>query len=125
MGTVSLRGLRNNLGDTIRTVAHTGREVIVTDHGKEIAVIIGMVDYERLHEHADTADRPNPAPTSNAQWIAERDARPAVLDAHKSALQKIDTIVGNESRLGPDECARIRGVLFAALSEQHQRDVGP
>jgi antitoxin YefM len=40
----------------VRTVAATGEEVIVTDSGTEVAVIISMTDYERLHEHADVAD---------------------------------------------------------------------
>ena len=56
MGTLSLRGLRENLGNTVREVAHTGREVIITDNGKEVAVIISVVDYERLHQHADVAE---------------------------------------------------------------------
>ena len=56
MSTHSLRDLRSNLGSVIRTVAATGDEVIVTDSGTEVAVIISMADYERLHEHADIAD---------------------------------------------------------------------
>jgi antitoxin YefM len=56
MSTHSLRNLRNNLGSVVRTVAATGEEVIVTDSGTEVAVIISMTDYERLHEHADVAD---------------------------------------------------------------------
>jgi antitoxin YefM len=56
MSTHSLRDLRSNLGSVVRTVAATGEEVIVTDSGTEVAVIISMTDYERLHEHADVAD---------------------------------------------------------------------
>lgn len=56
MSTRSLRDLRSNLGSVVRTVAATGEEVIVTDSGTEVAVIISMTDYERLHEHADVAD---------------------------------------------------------------------
>jgi len=56
MSTHSLRDLRSNLGSVIRAVAATGDEVIVTDSGTEVAVIISMADYERLHEHADVAD---------------------------------------------------------------------
>ena len=56
MSTQSLRDLRNNLGSVVRSVAATGEEVIVTDSGTEVAVIISMADYERLHEHADVAD---------------------------------------------------------------------
>lgn len=40
----------------VRDVAYTGRETIITDNGREVAVIIGLDDYERLHEHADLAD---------------------------------------------------------------------
>jgi antitoxin YefM len=56
MSTHSLRDLRLGLGNTIREVAYTGEEAIVTDSGTEIAAIISMEDYERLHEHADVAD---------------------------------------------------------------------
>lgn len=56
MGTMSLRELRDGLGNTVRAVAHTGNETIITDNGKEIAVIINIADYERLHEHADVVD---------------------------------------------------------------------
>jgi antitoxin YefM len=51
-----LRDLRANLGKTVREVAYSGHEAIITDSGSEIAVIISMEDYERLHEHADVAD---------------------------------------------------------------------
>lgn len=56
MSTHSLRDLRNNLGSVVRAVAATGEEAIVTDSGTEVAVIVSMADYERLHEHADVAD---------------------------------------------------------------------
>lgn len=56
MSTVSLRELRERLGTLVRSVATSGEEVIVTDSGTEVAVIISMADYERLHEHADVAD---------------------------------------------------------------------
>ena len=56
MSTLSLRDLRTQLGSAVRPVAATGEEIIVTDSGTEVAVIISMADYERLHEHADVAD---------------------------------------------------------------------
>jgi antitoxin YefM len=56
MSTHSLRDLRSSLGSVVRTVAATGQEAIITDSGTEVAVIINMADYERLHEHADVAD---------------------------------------------------------------------
>ena len=56
MSTHSLRDLRNSLGSVVRTVAATGEEAIISDSGTEVAVIISMADYERLHEHADVAD---------------------------------------------------------------------
>lgn len=56
MSTLSLRDLRNNLGAVVREVAYTGHEAIITDNGREVAVIISLDDYERLHEHADVAD---------------------------------------------------------------------
>jgi antitoxin YefM len=56
MSTLSLRDLRNNLGAVVREVAYTGHEAVITDNGREVAVIISLDDYERLHEHADVAD---------------------------------------------------------------------
>jgi antitoxin YefM len=56
MSTHSLRDLRGNLGNIVRAVALGTEEAIITDSGTEIAVIISMTDYERLHEHADVAD---------------------------------------------------------------------
>ena len=56
MSTHSLRDLRAQLGVIVRGVATTGEEAIVTDSGSEVAVIISMADYERLHEHADVVD---------------------------------------------------------------------
>ncbi len=56
MSTHSLRDLRSSLGSVVRRVAATGEEAIITDSGTEVAVVISMADYERLHEHADVAD---------------------------------------------------------------------
>lgn len=56
MSTHSLRDLRGRLGTVVREVAYSGEEAIVTDNGREIAVIISLADYERLHEHADIVD---------------------------------------------------------------------
>jgi antitoxin YefM len=56
MGTHSLRELRGSLGAVVRAVTATGEEAIITDSGTEIAVIVSMADYERLHEHADVVD---------------------------------------------------------------------
>ncbi|NEW38543.1 type II toxin-antitoxin system Phd/YefM family antitoxin [Nocardia cyriacigeorgica] len=56
MSTHSLRDLRMQLGGIVRGVAATGEEAIITDSGSEVAVIISMADYERLHEHADLID---------------------------------------------------------------------
>ncbi len=56
MSTLSLRDLRNKLGAVVREVAYTGHEAVITDSGREVAVIVSLDDYERLHEHADVAD---------------------------------------------------------------------
>lgn len=56
MSTHSLRELRASLGTIVREVAYTGEEAIITDSGTEVAVLISMADYERLHEHADVVD---------------------------------------------------------------------
>ncbi len=85
----SLRDLRANLGTIVRDVAYSGDEVIVTDSGTEIAVIISMGDYERLHEHADIADavrlrelRRTPfKPMTMAQMLDELGVDPAEVHA--------------------------------------------
>ena len=51
-----MRDLRANLGSIVREVAYSGEEAIITDSGTEVAVVISMSDYERLHEHADVVD---------------------------------------------------------------------
>lgn len=56
MSTHSLRDLRSSLGSVVREVAYTGQEALITDNGREVAVIISLDDYERLHQHADIAD---------------------------------------------------------------------
>ncbi|MEY8017932.1 type II toxin-antitoxin system Phd/YefM family antitoxin [Mycobacterium servetii] len=56
MSAHSLRDLRGSLGAVVRAVAATGEEAIITDSGTEVAVIISLADYERLHEHADVVD---------------------------------------------------------------------
>lgn len=56
MSTHSLKVLRANLGNVVREVAYSGQEAIITDSGTEVAVLISIGDYERLHEHADVAD---------------------------------------------------------------------
>lgn len=89
MSTQSLRDLRANLGTIVRDVAYSGDEVIVTDSGTEVAVIISMGDYERLHEHADIADavrlrelRRTPfTPMTMAQMLDELGLDPAQVHA--------------------------------------------
>lgn len=89
MSTRSLRDLRANLGAIVRDVAYNGDEVVVTDSGTEIAVIISMADYERLHEHADIADalrlrelRRTPfKPMTMAQMLEELGVDPAQVRA--------------------------------------------
>jgi len=44
-----MKDLRAKLGDEVRAVDATGEEGIITDFGTEVAVIICMADYERLH----------------------------------------------------------------------------
>jgi hypothetical protein len=51
----------------------------------------------------------------------DRHDPPAVLDVHKAALQEIDRVVGNEETLDESATARLREILFAALSEERTR----
>ena len=56
MSTVSLRDLRSNPGNVARAVTVGNEEAIIFDGDAEVAVLINLLDYERLHEHADTID---------------------------------------------------------------------
>lgn len=88
MSTHSLRDLRSNLGNVVREVAYGGPEAIITDNGHEIAVIISLEDYERLHEHADIAD------ALRLRELRATDYRTMSLDEMLSALDvTIDEIV--------------------------------
>ncbi|MGQ0465968.1 MAG: type II toxin-antitoxin system Phd/YefM family antitoxin [Sporichthyaceae bacterium] len=92
MSTVSLRELRDRLGAIVRDVAFTGHEVVITDNGREVAVIIGLEDYERLHEHADVADalRVRRQFVSRAKFVAGSrtapDVDPAQFRADREAV---------------------------------------
>ncbi len=50
MSTVPLTELRDKLSDFVEDVATTGSELIVTRHGRPIAVVIGYEEYESLVE---------------------------------------------------------------------------
>lgn len=58
VATENIRDLRWSLDSVIDAVGRTGEEVIIVgrDGEAELAVIICMADYERLHEHADDVD---------------------------------------------------------------------
>lgn len=58
MASENLRDLRWTLDSVVRTIGRTGREVIIVDRDgvTELAAIISMSDYERLHEYADDVD---------------------------------------------------------------------
>ena len=58
VATKNIRDLRWTLDSVIDVVGLTGEEVIIVgrDGETEMAVIICMADYERLHEHADDVD---------------------------------------------------------------------
>lgn len=75
-----MRELRAKLGTVVRDVAYSGRETLITDNGREIAVIISLDDYERLHEHADVAD------ALHVRALRENDAEPITLADMLDAL---------------------------------------
>ncbi len=87
MSTHSMKDLRANLGNVVREVAYSGQEAIITDSGTEIAVVISMEDYERLHEHADVADalylREKRATEFKALSMAEMLEMLGVSDTHR------------------------------------------
>lgn len=75
--------------------------------------------------HAMATDPPAYQLARTVLWTVPRrlpssthSAPPDRPDVHRVALEEIDRVVGNEIRLGPDQCARLRGILSAALSER-------
>lgn len=59
--------------------------------------------------------------TGPMEYDPERHDPPPVLNVHHAALQEIDKIVGNYLTLDEDDTTRLRGIIFAALSEAHLR----
>ncbi|WP_167465918.1 hypothetical protein [Nocardia brasiliensis] len=58
--TRTLHELPSAVAAVVREVVATGADAIVTDGDTEIAVIMTMADYERLHQYADLADASRP-----------------------------------------------------------------
>ena len=48
--TLSLTDVRGNLREVVDSVVHTGGEVIITRHGKPVAVLLAFDEYESLIE---------------------------------------------------------------------------
>ncbi|MBM0235938.1 hypothetical protein JNW88_00350 [Micromonospora sp. ATA32] len=63
--------------------------------------------------------------TQPIEYDPNRHDPPPVLDVHRAALQEIDRVVGNKLTLDEDDTTRLRGILFAALSEAHLRKQNP
>ncbi|WP_167837607.1 type II toxin-antitoxin system Phd/YefM family antitoxin [Nocardia altamirensis] len=58
--TRNLHELPTEIATVIRAVVATGEDAVIADGGTEIAVIMSIADYERLHEYADMADAARP-----------------------------------------------------------------
>ena len=50
MNTAPLTEVRDNLREVVDTVVSTGSEFVITRHGKPVAVILGIDEYESLVE---------------------------------------------------------------------------
>ncbi len=50
MNTAPLTEVRDNLREVVDTVVSTGSEFVITRHGKPVAVILGIEEYESLVE---------------------------------------------------------------------------
>lgn len=50
MNTAPLTEVRDNLREVVNTVVSTGSEFVITRHGKPVAVILGIEEYESLVE---------------------------------------------------------------------------
>ncbi len=50
---VPLSEFRANMASTIEQLRDTGRPVVLTDHGRSAAVLLGIADYEALLEQID------------------------------------------------------------------------
>lgn len=50
MNTAPLTEVRDNLREVVDTVVSTGSEFVITRHGRPVAVILGIEEYESLVE---------------------------------------------------------------------------
>ena len=74
-----VRDLRNNYGEIIR-LANEGNQVIITNNGREAAVVIGTEAYRRyetfLHREfikAELSKAKEKAKDPNATWLSEEE----------------------------------------------------
>lgn len=54
-----LSSLKTQAGEVVRQVEHTGRPVVITRHGKGVAVVLSLESFERfqkLEAHAELLD---------------------------------------------------------------------
>ncbi|WP_378734991.1 type II toxin-antitoxin system Phd/YefM family antitoxin [Nocardia brasiliensis] len=68
--TRNLHELSADIGTVIRDVVATGEDAIITDGGTEVAVIMSMADYERLHLYAELADAARPGYAGSTEFRA-------------------------------------------------------
>lgn len=66
---VPLSELKGRPGDVIRQVETTGRPVVVTRHGRGVAVLLSLEDWERYEEAREIAE------LRAAVAVAEQEAR--------------------------------------------------
>ncbi|WP_040739971.1 type II toxin-antitoxin system Phd/YefM family antitoxin [Nocardia tenerifensis] len=58
--TRNLHELSADLAAVVREVVATGEDAVLTDDGVEVAVVMSMADYDRLHLYAELADATRP-----------------------------------------------------------------
>lgn len=58
--TRNLHELSADITAVVRDVIATGEDAVITDDGTEVAVIMSMADYDRLHLYAELADAARP-----------------------------------------------------------------
>jgi prevent-host-death family protein len=113
VSTYSLTDVCDNLRSVVEVVAGTGEEAIITDRGMEVAVIISMTDYERLHEHADAVDVLRP----------RRPGERHVNDIDQTQYDKLAAWAGSDDRdIHPDRA--LHGAKAAETSRELLRRAG-
>ena len=111
---ISIEQAQQDISDLINRVAHRGKRIVLTSHGKPVAALISLEDYERLEQ-----EPPSQRMARWQAWLAEseklaadilerRGGEPLDLDAVWQAVRadqeaRDDQIIGCVSGASTDQ----------------------